>query len=124
MTQLARADLTPGVLVDGVTVETLREPRYAESVRPGRWQSARLKVQAMKRYGISYLLVHRYVLDHLIPLEAGGHPTDPGNLWPQPKAESHLKDADEASARLRIFTGLNTIESAADWMRARWVAPA
>src|SRR5438093_10552346 len=25
-----------------------------------------------------------YEEDHLISLEAGGHPTDPENLWPQP----------------------------------------
>jgi len=25
-----------------------------------------------------------YEEDHLIPLEDGGHPTDPRNLWPEP----------------------------------------
>jgi hypothetical protein len=25
-----------------------------------------------------------YEEDHLIPLEIGGHPTDPRNLWPEP----------------------------------------
>ncbi len=25
-----------------------------------------------------------YEEDHLIPLEVGGHPTDPKNLWPEP----------------------------------------
>jgi len=27
-----------------------------------------------------------YEEDHLIPLSLGGHPTDPRNLWPEPRS--------------------------------------
>lgn len=36
-----------------------------------------------------------YQEDHLIPLELGGHPTDPRNLWPQRLEEAQRKDAQE-----------------------------
>jgi len=37
-----------------------------------------------------------YEEDHLIPLEVGGNPTDPNNLWPEPYAEPNgARDKDK-----------------------------
>ena len=56
-----------------------------------------------------------YHEDHRIPLCAGGHPSDPHNLWPQP-LEGQWRDADknqlEASVCRQLCRGDITLEQA------------
>jgi len=65
---------------------------------------------------VSSLLKHRiyveyfggyrrgYVIDHLVPREIGGA-DDWRNLWPQPRAESKIKDAIENRVRFEVCRG-------------------
>ena len=50
----------------------------------------------------------RYEEDHLLPLELGGNPTDPTNLWPEPwdgARGAHVKDAEETSLKRAVCGG-------------------
>jgi len=69
-----------------------------------------------------------YEEDHLIPLELGGHPTDPKNLWPEPYITSirdgGAKDKDKVENYLRDQVCLGRIslvdaqaQIASDWYR-------
>jgi hypothetical protein len=120
MTTRADPLLTPGVLVAGITAADLAVPGYSKRTRPSRWVSARMKVAAMRRYRLSLLHLRRYTGDHLIPIECGGHPTDPLNYWPQLKAEAVTKDGLENDLHHRILRGETSIEDAAAMMRREW----
>jgi hypothetical protein len=65
-----------------------------------------------------------YHEDHRVPLCAGGHPTDPHNLWPQP-LEGRWRDADknmlEASVCRQLCRGEITLEQAqAYFLKPDW----
>jgi hypothetical protein len=56
-----------------------------------------------------------YVIDHVVPLCAGGHPSDPRNLWPQPIAgqwTDKFKDQLEQSVCRGLCRGDITLEEA------------
>lgn len=126
MMSSSKADpvLTPGVLVAGITVTELAEPGYSKRTRPGRWASAKMKLATLKAYGIRRTPANllRYTFDHLIAIENGGHPSDPGNHWPQPKAEAKLKDVQENELHRGLLAGRYSIEFAAAMVRWSWVA--
>jgi hypothetical protein len=50
--------------------------------------------------------------DHLISLELGGHPTDPRNLWPEPRP--HAEDVDRIENELngKVCSGELTLAEA------------
>ena len=58
--------------------------------------------------------------DHIVPLEAGGHPTDPHNLFPQPDVDAVVKDRDENQAHDDVCSGRKTLVGAQSWIVARW----
>src|SRR4029077_13819516 len=64
-----------------------------KAIRPPTACVNRLKAEQMRE-----LSVHRSAADchedHRVPLCAGGHPSDPRNLWPQP-LQRKWRDADE-----------------------------
>ena len=53
-------------------------------MRPPTSYTDELKLEGMRAYGRSGG-AGDYQEDHLISLELGGHPTDPRNLWPEPR---------------------------------------
>lgn len=53
-----------------------------------------------------------YELDHYVPLEIGGHPTDPRNLWPQPWPEARLKDKLESALNRAVCGNRMTLSAA------------
>jgi hypothetical protein len=59
--------------------------------------------------------IKEYHEDHRVPLCAGGHPSDPKNLWPQP-LEGQWRDADknqlEASVCRQLCRGGITLDEA------------
>jgi hypothetical protein len=62
--------------------------------------------------------------DHFDPLEAGGAPQDPNNLWPQPWAGLHgarKKDTEEGTIHRHICSDPNfTVEDGLAQIRADW----
>jgi hypothetical protein len=94
---------TPGALNPAVTQATLfrticRTGGYTDSVRPPVSYTEPLKYREMAAYGFGGRSAAGFELDHLIPLELGGAPSDPRNLWPEPHsgaADSFKKDTVE-----------------------------
>jgi hypothetical protein len=84
-----RADLTPGAANPDVTQENLAQticnPRWStKSIRPREEYTNRLKHEQIEEYHDTDTDPRDYEEDHLIPLEVGGNPNDPKNLWPEP----------------------------------------
>jgi hypothetical protein len=64
-------------------------------------------------------------LDHYIPLEIGGHPSDPHNLWPQPwngVCGAHTKDKLENRLNSLVCHGRLSLVAAQTAIRTDWIA--
>jgi len=85
---LPRPDLTPGAIDPRVIQtniqETICRQGYTATVRPSSSYTTKLKRMQLNQYGYEDAESRAFEEDHLIPLELGGHPTDPRNLWPEP----------------------------------------
>jgi len=84
---LASPARTPGVLNAEVTQAmidaTICTQGWTATVRPPTSYTSALKVRQMAEYGEAGSPT-AYQEDHLISLELGGNPTDPGNSGPSP----------------------------------------
>ena len=80
--------LTPGVTNPNVTQaniqETICKSGWTATVRPPASYTNNLKKEGITQYGYDDSKLADYEEDHFIPLEIGGNPKDPGNLWPEP----------------------------------------
>lgn len=113
----------PGVLNPAVTQATIGGticvPGWSDSVRPPTSYTTPLKRLDMARYGLTGpVTAYRY--DHLIAQSLGGHLTDPGNLWPQPVADSYRKDRHTAGLRSRVCAGVLPLADAQRETLAAW----
>jgi len=82
-------NLTPGAIDPSVTQQNIHETvcvkGYTKTVRPPAYFTNKLKKSQIREYGYDDTNPRDYEEDHLIPLNIGGKPDDPRNLWPQPK---------------------------------------
>jgi hypothetical protein len=124
---------TPGAANPAITQQNIREnicnPRWStRSVRPEESYTHRLKIQQIREYGYADTRLRDYEEDHFIPLNLGGNPTDPRNLWPEPYATSipdggvAAKDQVENYLHAEVCSGGLTLEQAQreiveDWYR-------
>jgi len=79
---------TPGAanpdITQGNIAETICNPEWStRSIRPPASYTGHLKRQQIREFGYEDTDPSDYEEDHLIPLELGGHPSDPANLWPE-----------------------------------------
>lgn len=124
---------TPGAANPDITQANIREticnPRWStKSVRPEVSYTNHLKVEQIRDYAYSDSSLKDYEEDHFIPLELGGNPTDPKNLWPEPYETSipdggaHSKDQVENYLHAEVCSGSLTLDQAQkeiteDWYR-------
>jgi hypothetical protein len=96
---------------------------WSRTVRPPASYTNRLKVQQMREFKLPGS-AHDYHEDHLVPLCAGGHPTDPRNLWPQPTTGNwtdRVKDQLESSVCRQICRGdITLMEGQAIFLEPDW----
>jgi hypothetical protein len=118
---------TPGVADPRVTQanihSTICVSGYTATVRPPSSYTDSLKRQQIQAYGYSDTRLADYEEDHLIPLELGGSPTDPKNLWPEPRSgafSASKKDALENSLRAQVCAGSLTLASARAAIATNW----
>ena len=123
---------TPGVANPNVTQtnigSTICVSGFTSRIRPPAAYTDALKIQQMQAYGLGGSTAD-YEEDHLIPLEVGGDPRDPRNLWPQPRGgqpNAGEKDRFEnylhreiCAGRLQLVDAQHAIAS--DWVSA-WIA--
>lgn len=113
---------TPGAIRSGISLVTICSYGYSRAVRPPESYTEMLKLRQIRAYGL-HGRVGEYQEDHLVPLSIGGSPTDPANLWPEPRNGAYnaeQKDTLETwSARMacsgRIPLHRLQHEMATDW---------
>jgi hypothetical protein len=106
---------TPGVLNPDVTQATIATTicvqGWTRTVRPPTEYTNALKVRQMRAYRESGS-PSDYQEDHLISLELGGNPTDPGNLWPEPYPRASQVDGIENELNRQVCDGSLTLAEA------------
>ncbi|HYM68014.1 MAG TPA: hypothetical protein VEZ44_00320 [bacterium] len=84
---------------------------WTKTVRPPRAYTDQLKRQQIAARHLPGP-VGSYEEDHLIPLELGGHPTDPNNLWPEPLDQAKRKDTLELGLNRAVCAGRMSLADA------------
>jgi len=125
----ADALCTSGAINPKVTQANIRTTicvsGYTAKIRPSTSYTNKLKKQQIKDYGYSDTKLADYEEDHLIPLEIGGNPTDPRNLWPEPhivagNKGSFTKDKLENSLHASVCKGTMTLQVAQNKILSLW----
>ncbi len=126
--------LTPGAFNPAVTQasigSTICVSGWTATVRPPPSYTSALKVQQIGEYGYTTTSTAVYEEDHLIPLELGGAPSDPRNLWPEPYSVNladgtpvgaRVKDAYETLLRQAVCAGTISLAAARARIGDQWV---
>jgi len=112
---LPNPDLTPGVYNPKVRQKTIKKTicvkGWTKKIRPPVSYTNKLKLQQMQQYGETGS-PSDYEEDHFIPLELGGAPKNPKNLWPEPHAQSKVSDPLETKLKRQVCKGLMTLKKA------------
>ncbi len=126
---LPDAGCTPGAIDPRVTQENIQQTicvsGYTATVRPPVSVTNAIKAEQMVAYGVGGADPKTVEEDHMIPLEVGGAPRDPTNLWPQPwegTYGAHTKDKVENAAHAAVCNGQITLAQAQAGIAADWVA--
>ena len=121
---LPDARCTPGAVSPAVTQSnlssTICRSGYTETVRPSESITEPEKEASLSAYGDTQPL-HFYEYDHLVPLELGGAPNDPRNLWPEPGASPNPKDELEYRLREMVCSGELHLVVAQREIASNWV---
>jgi len=107
--------LTPGVLNADVTQATIGSTicvhGWTATIRPPVDYTNALKLEQMHVYGETGP-PSQYQEDHLISLELGGDPVDPGNLWPEPYPRAADVDRIENELNAQVCSGRLSLRDA------------
>lgn len=99
---------TPGAINPSVTQSTIKKTicvaNWIKKIQPTVSYTNTLKLKQMKQYGEKGRPT-AYEEDHFIPLELGGAPRNPKNLWPEPHRQSQLSDPLETSLKRKVCAG-------------------
>lgn len=119
---------TPGAINPEVTQAniqtTICKSGWTSTVRPPSSYTNTLKTMQLSRYGQPSQLKN-YEEDHLIALEIGGAPTNPDNLWPEPRwgqsgTTAASKDQEENRLRNAVCSGQMDLAAAQQTMVLDW----
>jgi hypothetical protein len=132
---LPDARTTPGALNPAVTQANIQTTVCAHgwtaTIRPPASYTNRLKRQQLAAMGLT-IDPRTVEEDHRVPLEIGGNPTSPLNLWPEiwtgPQG-AHAKDQLENATHRALCRGQITLDQAravflGDWTQAPKLPPA
>ena len=125
---------TPGAVNPDVTQETIAtticRPGWTESVRPPEAYTSALKRQQLAELAYADRRPDDYEEDPLIPLSLGGAPSDPRNLWPEPRQPADgwtvdMKSKLEVTLSKLVCAGAVSLADAQqaialDWRAAYW----
>lgn len=124
---------TPGAANPAVTQATIGQTicvrGWTATVRPPLAYTAALKNRQKIEYGETAIPNAGLEEDHLIPLELGGAPRDPRNLWPEPRTgyvaagrAAGDKDRVENALRVEVCAGRLMLAEAQRQIAADWKA--
>lgn len=120
---------TPGVPNPDVTQANIQQTicvqGWTATIRPPQAYTDALKQKGIGDYGYEDQRLADYEEDHLIPLELGGDPRDPANLWPEPRrsiATPGAEDKDKVENYLRgqVCAGHLSLVDAQSGISADW----
>jgi hypothetical protein len=118
---------TPGAVNPDVTQKTITKTicvsGWTATIRPSTSYTNKLKKQGIADYGYTDTNLSDYEEDHFLPLELGGAPSDPSNLWPEPHAgddNSYSKDAVENKIKKAVCAKTVTLKAAQKAMLTDW----
>ena len=126
---LPNIKLTPGLTNPAVTQGTIRSTicirGWTATVRPPATYTNTLKYnQLHSGYNLGGdLNMKHYEEDHIVPLEVGGNPSSPLNLFPQPrniKLSAYLKDQLENRMHQLVCSGQLTLKVAQAVFLTNW----
>jgi hypothetical protein len=128
-TGLPDSKLTPGALNPNVTLQNMNQticvPNYTKTIRPSSSYTNKLKKKQIAQYNYIDTDPTHYEEDHLIPLSLGGAPSDPANLWPQPRAGVNgagKKDILESWAHRQVCKGKLDLGVAQRFFAGNWLS--
>ncbi|NUQ95538.1 MAG: hypothetical protein HOY79_02890 [Streptomyces sp.] len=117
----------PGAYNPDVTQDTIGSTicvsGWTATVRPPASYTTPLKVQQIADYGYSDTSTADYEEDHLVPLELGGAPRDPQNLWPEPRYGNQpaaSKDSVENKLKKAVCADTVTLDDARSAIASDW----
>jgi hypothetical protein len=113
--------LTPGAFNPAVRQATIDSTicvrGWTREVRPPESYTEPLKFKQMREYGETGP-PSAYEEDHFIPLELGGAPRSPRNLWPEPRAQARRSDPLETRLKYEVCDGTLTLAQGRAEIRA------
>lgn len=114
---------TPGATDPAVSQQTIGSTicraGWTKSVRPPEAVTNRMKAESARSYDVARSVHGEY--DHLVPLELGGAPEDPRNLWFEPGTIPNPKDAVENTLNDAVCVGLVPLRTAQSAIADNWV---
>ena len=114
---------TPGAISPKVTQDTLAtticRTGYTKSIRPPASITQIEKRENAAAYGYTGSLKD-VEYDHLVPLEVGGDPNDPRNLWIEPGASPNPKDGIESRLHELVCEGRVPLAAAQEAIATDW----
>ena len=125
---LPDVNLTPGSIDASINQSNIQNTvcvrGYTKTVRPPAYFTNKLKKKQMVAYGYADTNPAHYEEDHLIPLSIGGNPSDPANLWPQPRLsewDAEKKDILEFKLYKLVCEGAVTLDDARHQISTNWI---
>ena len=125
---LPDVNLTPGSIDATITQSNIQTTvcvrGYTKTVRPPAYFTNKLKKKQMVAYGYADTNPAHFEEDHLIPLSIGGNPSDPANLWPQPRLSewnAEKKDILEFKLYKLVCEGAVTLDDARHQISTNWI---
>ncbi|MFF4403079.1 hypothetical protein [Streptomyces sp. NPDC001404] len=117
----------PGAFNPDVTQATIGSTicvsGWTKTVRPPASYTNKLKAQQIAAYGYTDTDPASYEEDHFVPLELGGAPRDPKNLWPEPRSgNEQASDKDQVENKLKqaVCNGTVTLDAARSAIVTDW----
>ncbi|MGW1073902.1 hypothetical protein [Streptomyces sp. NPDC002537] len=124
---LPDASCQPGAYNPDVTQATIGSticvPGWTKTVRPPVSYTTPLKIRQIGEYGYTDTDTADYEEDHLVPLELGGAPKDPKNLWPEPRYGDQPagdKDSVENQLKTAVCNHQVTLDAARSAIATDW----
>ncbi len=120
--------LTPGAIDATITQSNIQTTicvrGYTKTVRPPVYFTNSLKKKQIQDYGYADINPTHYEEDHLIPLSIGGNPSNPSNLWPQPRLSewnAQKKDILEFKLYKLVCEGILPLDDARHQISTNWI---
>jgi hypothetical protein len=123
--------LTPGAINRSVSQHNIESTicvhDWTRRVRPSDRYTDRLKERQIAEYAYADRNPRHYEEDHLIPLDLGGSPASPRNLWPEPHLDPHqwgsrAKDRLEVKMLHLVCKRRLALNAARRMMASDWIA--